>query len=82
MILMAHQVFESFKFSRTTWTELEILPIKDTVPVNPDTIDQWTYPPWSGYYDGTWIWGRGSSDCKNQLIAVLEGRVFLSFTLF
>jgi Gly-Xaa carboxypeptidase len=27
---------------------------------------------WSGAYDGKYIWGRGSSDCKNQLIATLE----------
>lgn len=27
---------------------------------------------WSGAYDGKYIWGRGTSDCKNQLIAVLE----------
>jgi len=24
----------------------------DTVPVNPRTIHEWTYPPWSGHYDG------------------------------
>ena len=36
------------------------------------TPDAWTHPPFSGHYDGKFIWGRGSSDCKNQLIAVLE----------
>lgn len=52
---------------------------EDTVPVNPDTVDQWTYPPWSGAVTddatpntpGTWIWGRGSSDCKNSLVGIL-----------
>jgi len=24
----------------------------DVVPVNPDTVDEWEYPPYSGYYDG------------------------------
>lgn len=24
----------------------------DVVPVNPDTVDEWTHPPYSGYYDG------------------------------
>lgn len=33
---------------------------------------QWTHPPWSGFYDGRYVWGRGSSDCKNQLIAIFE----------
>ncbi|CAK1363761.1 unnamed protein product [Cercospora beticola] len=45
---------------------------QDVVPVDPDTVDSWTHPPWSGYYDGEQIWGRGASDCKNQLIGTLE----------
>ena len=24
----------------------------DVVPVNPDTVDEWEYPPYSGHYDG------------------------------
>jgi Gly-Xaa carboxypeptidase len=45
---------------------------QDVVPVPDSTVDAWTHPPFSGYYDGTFIWGRGASDCKNQLIAELE----------
>lgn len=45
---------------------------QDTVPVPPETIGAWTHPPWSGDYDGKYIWGRGASDCKNQLIAAME----------
>ncbi|CAI6326585.1 unnamed protein product [Periconia digitata] len=45
---------------------------QDVVPVPDSTVEQWTHPPFSGYYDGKFIWGRGSSDCKNQLIAALE----------
>jgi Gly-Xaa carboxypeptidase len=45
---------------------------QDVVPVLKDTISEWTHPPWSGYYDGEFIWGRGASDCKNTLIASLE----------
>jgi Gly-Xaa carboxypeptidase len=45
---------------------------QDTVPVPPETISSWTYPPWSGAYDGKYIWGRGANDCKNQLIAAME----------
>ncbi|KAM7187824.1 hypothetical protein V8F33_011039 [Rhypophila sp. PSN 637] len=45
---------------------------QDTVPVPAETIPSWTHPPWSGFYDGEYIWGRGASDCKNQLIATME----------
>ncbi|KAI0072680.1 carboxypeptidase S [Panus rudis PR-1116 ss-1] len=45
---------------------------QDVVPVNPDTVDEWTHPPYSGHYDGKLLWGRGTSDDKNGLIGVLS----------
>jgi len=50
----------------------------DVVPVLPATLDQWTYPPFEGKIvvdatpltPGTWIWGRGSSDCKQHLMGI------------
>ncbi len=45
---------------------------QDVVPVPESTIDSWTQPPFAGVYDGKYIWGRGASDCKNQLIAIME----------
>ncbi|KAF1343627.1 carboxypeptidase S [Delphinella strobiligena] len=45
---------------------------QDTVPVPDATVNAWTHPPFSGHFDGKYIWGRGSSDCLNQLIAILE----------
>lgn len=50
---------------------------QDTVPVPLETLDLWTYPPWSGAYDGKFIWGRGARDCKDQLIAILEAAELL-----
>ncbi|KAI0718091.1 carboxypeptidase S [Cerioporus squamosus] len=44
---------------------------QDVVPVEPSTIDQWNHPPFSGYYDGEHIWGRGSCDDKPGLIGTL-----------
>jgi Gly-Xaa carboxypeptidase len=44
---------------------------QDVVPVHPNTVDQWTHPPYSGYFDGDRIWGRGSSDDKSGLIGVM-----------
>lgn len=45
---------------------------QDVVPVPDATVSRWKYPPYSAHYDGRYIWGRGSSDCKNNLIGVLE----------
>ncbi|THH14625.1 hypothetical protein EW146_g5732 [Bondarzewia mesenterica] len=44
---------------------------QDVVPVESTTVDQWQHPPYSGYNDGTWIWGRGSADDKADLVAQL-----------
>ncbi|KAJ7504523.1 hypothetical protein B0H11DRAFT_1709687 [Mycena galericulata] len=44
---------------------------QDVVPVEPKTYGEWTHPPYSGYFDGERIWGRGSIDDKSGLIAIL-----------
>ncbi|KAG6866575.1 hypothetical protein C0991_002060 [Blastosporella zonata] len=44
---------------------------QDVVPVNPETVLEWTYPPYSGHFDGERVWGRGSSDDKSGLIGAL-----------
>ncbi|KAL1945098.1 hypothetical protein VTO73DRAFT_2718 [Trametes versicolor] len=44
---------------------------QDVVPVEPLTIDVWQHPPFSGFYDGEYIWGRGSCDDKPGLIGTL-----------
>jgi Gly-Xaa carboxypeptidase len=43
---------------------------QDVVPV-PDAAT-WTYPPFSAHYDGKWLWGRGASDDKNSLTALMS----------
>ncbi|KZV64635.1 carboxypeptidase S [Peniophora sp. CONT] len=45
---------------------------QDVTPVLEDTLDQWIHPPFSGHFDGTWIWGRGSCDDKSGLISILS----------
>ncbi|KAG6857473.1 hypothetical protein H0H87_003540 [Tephrocybe sp. NHM501043] len=34
---------------------------QDVVPVNPETVDDWTHPPYSGHFDGERVWGRGKT---------------------
>ncbi|KAJ3099575.1 hypothetical protein HDU96_010675 [Phlyctochytrium bullatum] len=47
---------------------------QDTVPVLDDTKNLWTHDPWSGFVDEKlgYVWGRGSSDAKSSLIAILD----------
>lgn len=45
---------------------------QDVVPADSHTIDQWTYPPFSGQIADGYIWGRGTQDIKCQMIAVLD----------
>lgn len=59
-----------------TWrgTEEKLKPLvltahQDVVPAN---AGDWKYPPFEGRHDEDYLWGRGSSDCKNLLIGLLE----------
>ncbi len=43
----------------------------DVVPVLKETEYQWEEGPFSGTFDGEYIWGRGSSDDKSTVTAVM-----------
>jgi Gly-Xaa carboxypeptidase len=43
---------------------------QDVVPVADEST--WTHPPFSGHFDGENLWGRGSSDDKNSLTALMS----------
>ncbi|KAJ9113981.1 hypothetical protein QFC22_005799 [Naganishia vaughanmartiniae] len=45
---------------------------QDVVPVERSTVHDWTHPPFSGHYDGEYIWGRGASDDKTGLISIMS----------
>lgn len=62
-----------------TWkgSNLDLKPLllmahQDTVPILDSSLDRWTWPPLQGHYDGKYLYGRGSSDCKNVLTSLLE----------
>lgn len=33
---------------------------------------KWSHPPFDPFYDGKFVWGRGASDCKNNLVGLLS----------
>lgn len=43
---------------------------QDVVPVPDEST--WTHPPFAAVYDGEWLWGRGASDDKNSLTALMS----------
>lgn len=45
---------------------------QDVVPVQKDTLGDWTYPPFEGHCDGEYLYGRGAADTKNVLIAIMD----------
>lgn len=51
---------------------MALLSHMDVVPVAEGTEKDWIHPPFSGYIDGEFIWGRGAMDMKNHLVCVME----------
>jgi carboxypeptidase PM20D1 len=49
----------------------------DVVPVEEITLDEWTYPAFSGTVADGVIWGRGSVDDKFTVIALMEAMEIL-----
>lgn len=71
-----------WKGSDLTLKPLMLAAHQDVVPVQKDTLKDWTYPPFEGHYDGEYVWGRGSSDCKNVLSAIFETMALLKKNKF
>lgn len=67
-----HGLFYTWKGANPSLKPTLLMAHQDVVPVPASTIPTWTHPPFSGFFDGEQIWGRGSSDDKNQLIAIFE----------
>lgn len=49
----------------------------DVVPVPETNTDLWTYPPFSGTIRDGYVWGRGTTDNKGNLMGQLEAVEFL-----
>lgn len=66
LLFMAHSDVSKLRNAIESVTE-----ISEVVPAGESTSLQWTYPPFSGHFDGEFIWGRGSEDDKSNLIAMM-----------
>lgn len=62
----------TWKGSDETKKPIMLAAHQDVVPVSLETESQWKYPPFGGEFDGEFIYGRGVSDCKNLLMALMN----------
>ncbi|KAF8996894.1 hypothetical protein BDQ17DRAFT_1544560 [Cyathus striatus] len=69
-IVGGYSLIYTFKGSDSSLKPLLLTAHQDVVPAV-TSLDKWTHPPFSGVIDGGWIFGRGSEDCKNSLIALM-----------
>ena len=78
-----HQTLRREKLSKAsllyTWQgrQPELDPIAllahmDVAPAPDAENDTWQHPPFSGFNDGQFVWGRGALDMKNVLICTME----------
>ena len=49
----------------------------DVVPVDPTSLNEWAYPPFSGQVAEGFVWGRGTMDVKNGVIGIMEAVEYL-----
>lgn len=61
-----------WKGTRSDLEPIALLAHQDVVPVSEGTEEDWIHDAFSGHDDGEFIWGRGTVDMKNHLIAVME----------
>ncbi|EFX05343.1 carboxypeptidase s [Grosmannia clavigera kw1407] len=71
-VVNEHGLLYTWRGSNKTLKPVLLMSHQDTVPVAADTFAEWRYPPFSGHFDGTYINGRGSHDCKNNVVAILS----------
>lgn len=57
---------------------LLLLAHQDVVPVPDETLDAWDDDPFGGNIRNGAVWGRGSTDDKGSLVALLEAAEFLA----
>jgi carboxypeptidase PM20D1 len=58
--------------SDSSLAPLLVLGHLDVVPVEPDTEDAWTFPPFGGVIADGFVWGRGTLDDKVGVVGLLE----------
>ncbi len=71
-VVGGYSLLYTWKGKKPEMQPILLLSHQDVVPVEPGTEKDWTHPAFSGFLDGTWIWGRGTLDDKMGMMGILE----------
>ncbi len=67
-----HTLIFKWEGSGSDQAPVAFLAHQDVVPVEPDTLADWTHPPFDGVIADGYVWGRGALDMKSILVTVVE----------
>lgn len=76
-IISKYSLLYTWKGADPNLKPILLMAHSDVVPVAPGTDDEWTQPPFEGSIADGYIWGRGTMDDKNSLMAILEATELL-----
>jgi len=71
-IVADYSLLYTWRGSDESLAPMLLMAHQDVVPVEAGTEDAWTHPPFSGAIEDGTIWGRGTMDDKNNVLAQLE----------
>lgn len=75
-IVNSHSMIFTLKGSKEELKPFMLMAHLDVVPAT-TSLERWTYPPFEGKIEGDWIYGRGTSDCKNNVIGIMTSFEYL-----
>lgn len=71
-VVQKYSLLYTWKGSDPSLAPMLLMGHMDVVPVLPNTLKEWKYPPYSGTIAEKAIWGRGTLDDKVAVIGTLE----------
>ncbi|MBN1935952.1 MAG: M20/M25/M40 family metallo-hydrolase, partial [Anaerolineae bacterium] len=76
-VIAGYSLLYTWPGSDPTLKPVLLMAHQDVAPVDPATAGEWAHPPFTtGVIDGC-VWGRGTLDCKGQMIGELEAVEYL-----
>ncbi|CAK9783828.1 carboxypeptidase S [Cutaneotrichosporon oleaginosum] len=68
-----HGLLFTWRGTDATLKPMILMAHQDVVPVNAVTWRFWTHPPFDAHMDAHgWVWGRGTTDMKSTLVALMS----------